>query len=135
MSLDGLVLKEGGTTTTSGGTDMTFGRSGKSVTNGIAIVNTGDSDILTREEIICVSKASNVNADGSMTKQKTKLQYTIPFETTDNGVVYSLVRVEIEVHPLQLSASATLIDTLREQGAQLLKDADTDAFWDTGSLS
>jgi hypothetical protein len=134
--LNGLTLKEGGTTATSGGTDMTYQVSGKTVTNGIAIVNVADPNILTREEIVCVSRMAAKPAGNAVyTKQKGKLQFSIPY-TDDNGNAhYSIVRVEIEVSPEQLAADSTLVDKLREFGAQLLKNAGTDGFWDVGSLN
>jgi hypothetical protein len=77
--------------------------------------------------------ASFNNKTGLWSKQKTTGTYTIPYYDANGNQFFSLIRVEMEVAPEHLAAESTLIDTLREKGAQLIVDSEMDDTWNTGA--
>jgi hypothetical protein len=130
-----VILLEGGTTSTSGGTNMTFNPVGKTVVNGKAFGNAADSDLSTREEIITKSISAQYNATtGKWSKQRSTAQFVVPYLNAAGEQFFSLVRIQIEVAPEHLSDVSTVIDTLREMGAQLLVDSEMDDLWNTGAI-
>jgi len=133
--MDQLTLLEGGTTSTAGGSNMVFNPIGKTVTNGKAFGNAADTDLTTREEVIIKSRAAQYNAStGLWSKQSSTAQYVVPYEDADGNQHFSLIRVQLEVAPEHLSAVSTIIDTLREMGAQCIIDSEMDDLWNTGAI-
>lgn len=125
-------LLDGGTTATTGGTAQNFGSIGKFVTNGNAYADEAVVDITAREEVILTSRAAALQPNGSWSKQRCKATVVIPYLSSDTQY-FAVARVEVEVNPEHLANDSTLIDTLREKGAQLLVDSELDTFWDTGA--
>lgn len=132
--MDSLTLLEGGTTATTGGTNQVFNPIGKTVTNGKAFGDVAVSDLTTREEVMIKSRSAAYNsATGFWSKQKVSSTYLIPYMDADGNQFFSLIRVEMEVAPEHLSDVSTLIDDLREKGAQMIVDAEMDGTWNTGA--
>jgi hypothetical protein len=128
-----ITLLDGGTTATTGGSNQVFAPVGKNVVNGTAYGDSAVSDIMAREEVVLSSRAAAVTQTGAWSKQKSKATLVVPHYDTDTGMHYSLIRIEMEVSPVHLAAESTLIDTLREKGAQLIIDSELDDFWNAGA--
>jgi len=132
--MDSITLLDGGTTATTGGSNQVFAPIGKTVTNGKAFGDVAVSDLTSREEIMIKSRAAVFNQNTSLwSKQKTSSTYLIPYYDSDGRQFFSLIRVEMEVAPEHLTNVSTLIDTLREKGAQMIVDAEMDGTWNTGA--
>jgi hypothetical protein len=133
--MDSVTLLDGGTTATTGGSNQVFQPVGKTVTNGKAFGDVAVSDLTTREELTIRSRAAAYNnATGTWSKQKVSATYVIPYLDSDGIQHFSLIRVECEVSPVHLANVSTLIDTLREKGAQCIVDAEMDDTWNTGAF-
>lgn len=132
--MDTITLLNGGTTATTGGTNQVFSPLGKTVVNGKAFGDVAVSDLLVREELMIKSRAANYDTRSKLwSKQKVSATYTIPYYDANGNQFFSLVRTEIEVCPEHLASVSTLISTLREKGAQLLKDAEMNDTWNSGA--
>lgn len=132
--MDSITLLDGGTTATTGGSNQVFHPIGKTVTNGKAFGDVAVSDLTSREEIMIKSRAAAYNGNtGLWSKQKVTCTYTIPYFDANGNQFFSLVRTEIEVAPEHLASASTLIDTLREKGAQMLVDSEFDDSWNSGA--
>lgn len=132
MPLNGMTFLQGGTVSAAGGTSKTLTPDGQQVANGLHLIDASVADYKTRPNCTVKYKAPTLKADGSYTKGKMSFVGVRPFQSADGMTHFNLVRTEIEIHP---EASATELAYLRAQGAQQLCDADTDAFWSTGSLA
>jgi len=67
-------------------------------------------------------------------KQKSSAQFTVPYSDANGVQHFSLIRVEIEVAPEHMANVPTIIDTLREMGAQCIVDSEMDNLWNTGAI-
>jgi len=130
--MDQFTLLDGGTTATTGGTNQVFEPNGKTVANGRSFGDIAVSDITTREEVTVKSRPA-AYSNGSWSKQKVSVTFTTPYMDSEGVQHFSLVRIEMEVSPVQLANTSTLIDDLREKGAQLLVDSELDGTWNTGA--
>ena len=113
-----------------GGTDIVFQETGGSITNGAQFQVTADSDFRTRR-ILNAKNRPSVYTNGSYSKAKREDTIIQP-EIIDGAVVFNLIRISTEVHPLTPAAREF---NLRMLGGQVLSDADFSGFWTTGSLS
>lgn len=126
------TLKDGGTSTTAGGTDQIMEQSGETVANGVVLVESAVADYFTRPKLYMVNRMPSQGSDGIWSKQKGSVRYVVPKVLADGvTTVFNLVRFEIEIHPE--STAAELAD-LREKGAQIGIDAEFDDFFSVGSL-
>jgi hypothetical protein len=132
--MESVTLLDGGTTATTGGSNQVFHPIGKTVAFGKAFGDVAVADLLSREEIMVKSRsAAYNNKTGLWSKQKVTCTYTIPYYDSTGNQFFSLVRVEMEVAPEHLADDSTLVDTLREKGAQLMVDSELDDTWNTGA--
>jgi hypothetical protein len=131
MTVQNASINTGSTVSSTGGTAVTYGPNGQTVSNGIVIVDTAAESFLTQAKITLSSKLPTVKTDGSMTKLKRKAILVEPFVDSKGVLQYDLIRIEREVHPESSAAKALDFNV---KGAQLLTDADFTAFWATGNL-
>jgi hypothetical protein len=122
----------GATVSATGGTAVTYGSDGKTITNGCHVVDIASTDFLSQAQMTLSSKNPTVNTDGSMTKLKRKVVLVEPFVDSKGKVQYDLIRIEREVHPESIAAKAL---DLNKKGAQILTDSDFTSFWSTGAIS
>jgi hypothetical protein len=132
--MESITLLDGGTTATSGGSNQVFNPIGKTVAFGKAFGDVAVTDLLSREEVMIKSRAASYNVNtGLWSKQKVSLTHTVPYYDDAGNQFFSLVRIEMEVSPEHLAHTSTLVDNLREKGAQLLVDSELDDTWNTGA--
>lgn len=129
--LNNAMLKDNATAIApTGGTDVIFQETGGLITNGAQFQVTADADFRTRR-ILNAKNRPSVYTNGSYSKAKREVTLIQP-ELIGDLVVFNLVRISTEVHPLTPAAREL---NLRMLGAQSLGDADFSGFWTTGSLS
>jgi hypothetical protein len=133
MGVQSLTLKEDATSIAPvAGTDLTYTPDGVSIPNGIHLAAASVTDFRVRPNITLKTKNPPLNADGTYGKGKRWLNVTVPKILADGTTSFNLVRIEVEVHPESTVAETT---DLVYQAAQLLFDADTTQFIQTGSLA
>lgn len=131
MPLNGAVIKEGATYAPTGGTDITFSLTGERVANGIVTANMAESNFFAREKVYQTVRMPVLMPDGDFSKMKTSLRIVRPATLPSGKVVYNIVRVEQEIHPLTPTEAANL----RSLAIGALADADFTQFWEAGSLT
>lgn len=133
MGLKTMSLLSSATVSASGGSALVFSDDGVTIPNGVHLCVPADADYQTRRTVTAKYKAPAVDAKtGTYGKDKKSISLTLPIVLTSGSVVFNVIRVEREVHPSLSAANATELNKL---AAQLLIDADLDAFWGSGSLS
>lgn len=131
MSLKNGVVKTGATgITVVGGTDLTLTTGPVQVPNGIQVIAAADADFRTRRNCTFKVKLPTLSS-GIYSKDKKTVTFVSPKLLADGTTVFNLIRIEREVHPESTAGEAF---ELKLVGAQLLCDADYDAFWVAGSL-
>lgn len=126
-----IVVKDSATSmSVVGGSDQTFSRDGRPVTNGLNYVDANDPDFFTRDTLALKSVGANVQSDGSYSRDKREVLLRDPYADATHGNQVVNARVLIDSHP---GATAAQKLNARLRLAQLLADAAMDAFWNTGS--
>lgn len=126
-----ISLLDGGTTSTTGGSAQSFSRTSTPVTNGYEYADVSEADHLVRQKVICTARNPALQADGSYTKHKTKVQFVMPITLADGSISNCVTRAEIEYHP---EATSAQVAELREMGAQAFIDSDFDNLVQAGTL-
>lgn len=133
MALKNMSLTASATIVVSGGSALAFSDTGVSIANGLQLVVPADADYQTRRQVTAKYRPPTLDAKtNSYGKDKKSICLALPIVLADGRVVFNTIRIERELHPSVAAAGAIELNKL---GAQLLIDADTDAFWATGSLS
>lgn len=133
MGLKTMSLSASATVATSGGTALVFAEDGVTIQNGLHLIIPADADYQTRRQATVKYRPPTLDAKtATYSKDKKSISLSKPIVLADGRVVFNTIRIEREVHPELAAADAVELNKL---GAQLLTDADTDAFWATGSLS
>lgn len=135
MGATNATLSVGATVAASGGTSTAFVPNGARVTGGIQIVDSTNTNAVTRASITLrtIKQAALDIISGLFTgKVKRQAQLVRPKVTASGRVVFPLVRIEVEYSPENTDAEVT---ALLNEGAQLLVDSDFTNFWKIGSVS
>lgn len=135
MGLQNATLLVGGTVSATGGTSTAFAPNGATVTGGIQVVDTTNTNAVTRASMTfrTVKQAALDLISGLYSgKIKRQAQLVRPKVTTSGRVVFPLVRIEVEYSPENTDVE---VSALLSEGAQLLVDADFTNFWKIGSTS
>jgi hypothetical protein len=133
MGLKSMSLLTAATVTPSGGTALVFAEDGVTIQNGLHLIIPADADYQTRRQVTAKYRPPTLDPKtATYSKDKKSISLSKPIVLTDGRVVFNTIRIEREVHPSLAAADAIELNKL---GAQMLVDADTDAFWATGSLS
>jgi hypothetical protein len=110
-----------------------FAEDGVTIQNGLHLIIPADADYQTRRQVTAKYRPPTLDPKtATYSKDKKSISLSKPIVLTDGRVVFNTIRIEREVHPSLAAADAIELNKL---GAQMLVDADTDAFWATGSLS
>lgn len=132
MSIIGGTVKTGTTSVSvAGGSDITFALTGQSVTNGLNVSVTEDSDYRTRRNATFKSRVPSVT-NGVYTKGKNEVVFVLPLLLDDGQTVFNSVRIALEAHPALTPAN--VVD-LRYIAAQLISSSNFDSFWNLGALA
>jgi len=132
MGLQNMQLLAGTTISATGGTAVTYSPDGRSVPNGIHVIDASVADFRVRPGVTFRTKDPVMLPDGSWTKGKISILLVAPYIDTKGKAQSNLWRLEREIHPETPAADVVEID---KKGAQLISDADTLAFRTTGSLA
>jgi hypothetical protein len=133
MTITALNLQQdatGGTTT--GGSSIPLSSDGVAVKNGVHVADMTEADFTLRTNMSLRTRNPVRNVDGSYTKAKRYITIVVPKDLGDDGVVFNLVRIEIEAHPKTTEAELTNLHML---GAQMFTDSDLADFRMYGSLA
>lgn len=114
-----------------GGSDQSFTKDGRQVTNGFNYVDNGDANFFTRDTLALKSVGSNAQGDGSYSREKRELLLRDPYEDATYGNQVVNARVVIDFHPTATSAQRL---NARLRLGQLLANASMDAFWNAGTV-
>lgn len=135
MGLQNATLLVGATVSATGGVATTFVSNGAPVTGGIQVVDSANTNAVTRASLTFrnIKQAVLDIVTGLFTgKIKRQAQLVRPKVTASGRVVFPLIRIELEVSPESTDAE---VSALLNEGAQLLIDADFTSFWKIGSTS
>lgn len=135
MGLQNATLMVGAVVSSTGGTSTAFVPNGVSVANGIQVVDSTNTNAVTRASITFRTIKSSVIdvATGLFTgKTKRQVQLVRPKVLTNGQVKFPLIRIEIETVPDSTDAEIT---ALLAEGAMLLSDSDFTSFWKIGSTA
>lgn len=135
MSITNATLMVGATYSPTGGTSTAFGPNGAKVDGGIQIVDTVNTNAVTRAMITFrnIKQAVLDMVTGTyIGKTRRSGQLVRPKVLASGRVVFPLIRVELETHPEMSDAEVV---ALLNEGAALLTDADFVPFWKIGSLA
>lgn len=133
MGLKNMSLLSAATVAASGGSALVFADDGQTIPNGLHLIIPADTDYQTRRGVTVKYRPPTLDAKtGVYGKDKKSICLAKPIVLSTGVVVFNTIRIEREVHPSLTAAEALELANL---GAQLLCDADTAAFWATGSMS
>lgn len=135
MGLQNATLMVGAVVSSTGGTSTAFVPNGVSVANGVQVVDSTNTNAVTRASITFRTIKSAVIdvATGLFTgKTKRQVQLVRPKVLTGGQVKFPLIRIEIETVPDSTDAEIT---ALLAEGAMLLSDSDFTSFWKIGSTA
>lgn len=132
MSLNNASLLSGASVAATGGTALPFGSLGSP-----GSINTlyasDDSDIRTRREIVCQTRAARQNVDtpNGYTQSRSIVTVKTPLSLDNGEVTVNTVRIEIATDVETTDAEKL---ELRNIAAQAIIDSDFLEFWDNQSL-
>jgi len=132
MGLKNMSIQSGATITVTAGTAMSFLDDGVTVPNGVHVTVPSTADYRVREHATFRFTPPKLLTDGTYTRDKKTVSFTVPQILASGKVVNNVVRIERELHP-ELSAANAV--EFNKRAAQLLMDSDTDNFWAAGSLA
>lgn len=132
MSLSNAVFKSGATWAPTGGLDVTLVPDGRSVKNGLSLVVSGDTNLLTRRSLQCVATLPALPANsGAYAKLgRNSIKYAIPFVAADGKLYSQTVRIEVAFHTEYASKNTAIADV-----AALVSDSDFLSFWQSSILT
>lgn len=133
MGLKTMSLSAGATVAASGGSALAFAEDGVSIPNGLHLIVPADANYATRRQVTVKNRPAVYDArTGKFNKDKKSVTLVMPYQNTDGTMVYSTIRIERELYPMESPENAVELNKL---GAQLLVDSDLEQFWATGSLT
>lgn len=132
MSLVNLSILSGGTLSAAGGTAYPFAPSGKTVQNGIMLIDPAATDIRLQSSIYFNQRFPTMQPDKTWSLYKQSVNLSIPKLCSDSVVRPNRIRVERETVAEATAAEKLALLVLT---AQLLFDTDTTAFWGSGSTA
>lgn len=135
MGLQNATLMVGAVVSSTGGTSTAFVPNGVSVANGVQIVDSTNTNAVTRASVTfrtIKSAAIDVATGLFAGKTKRQVQLVRPKVLTNGQVKFPLIRIEIETVPDSTDAEIT---ALLAEGAMLLSDSDFTSFWKIGSTA
>lgn len=132
MGVKNLSILTGAAIAVTGGTAKVFADDGLTIQNGVHITVPATADFRVREHATLKYRAPTIMPDGTYTRDRKSVSYTVPMVLTSGKYVNNTIRVEREIHP---EMSAANVIEFNKISAQLMIDADLDNFWAAGSLT
>lgn len=132
MTMKNMSLLSGATVAATGGTALVFADNGVTIPNGVQLVVPADTTYATRRSATARVRQPALGRDGVYGKDKKSISFTVPMTLASGKIVNNVIRVEREVHPELVAATANEMNLI---AAQLLTDSDASAFWSIGSVA
>lgn len=138
MSLANASVLTGATVSATGGSAVNYTPDGRSIPNGLHLIDASNTDFVTRAQLTAKTKDPVLSpipgGNGALGYGKDKRSVVLvePFKAANGTIHFNLIRIEREVHP-ETTAAAAL--DLNKKGAQIATDSDFTSFWATGSLA
>lgn len=132
MALTSAVFKSGATWAPTGGSDVTLVSDGRQISNGVSLVVSGDTDLITRRSLqfVATLPALAVNSAAFAKLGRNSVRYAIPFIADDGKLYTQIVRIETSFHS-EYTAKATAVADI----AALVSDSDFTDFWTKSLLT
>jgi len=134
MPLQSAAIQSGATWSSTGGTSVSFAPDGRPVQDGVRLVVTGDTNLLTRRSLVAKSTlpAPPPSVGAAARLGKNGIVYSVPFIAADGRTYNQTVRIEMSLHAEYSVANKT---ALKADAAALLVDSDFDNFWVSSLLT
>lgn len=116
-----------------GGTAVNFADTGLSISNGVQVANSGQSDPRLQETVTLRTRRPSFKNGKFLSKDKRTAVFSKPFVHADGTISYGVVRQEIELHPDVPNFAAEHLK-LRQYGCQLPVDAELETFNAAGTI-
>jgi len=128
MALQSASIQSGATWAPTGGSALAFTPDGRTITGGLSLVVSSDTNLLTRRSLVAKSSLpAAAPTVGAMAKLgKNSMVYMIPFTSADGKIYNQSVRIEMSCHAEYSEANKTI---LVADAAALLVDPDFTNFW------
>lgn len=132
MSLLNAVVKTGATWAPTGGSDLTFTSDGRAVNDGVSLVVTADTNLLTRRSLVAraILPALPSKAGEYAKLGRNSVVYKVPFIAADGKLYTQSVRIEMAFHPEYTGKNTVIGDA-----AAFVADSDFTSFWQSSVLS
>jgi len=134
MSLQNATIKSGATWTPTGGSDLALVPDGRAVADGLSLVVSADTNLVTRRGVNLRSIMPTIPAKASDYARlgKNSLVYRIPFLASDGKLYIQSVRIEMAFHSEYPSATKNVVIA---DGAAFIADSDFTNFWQSSILT
>lgn len=132
MALTGSAILGGGTCAATGGSAVTFSLTGQRVQKGAHFADVSADYDDRRQFIVEFTPPIYSKVDKTYTKSNTHLAYMRPFVLPDGTIVYNILRMKQEMHPLFPNADQL---AMRHEAAQFWFDADFSGLWLAGQTA
>lgn len=132
MSLSNAVFKSGATWAPTGGSDVTLVPDGRVVKNGLSLIVSGDTNLLTRRGMQFTATLPALAASSASYAKlgRNSVKYSIPFIAADGKLYTQTVRVEMAFHSEYALKNTAIADV-----AALVSDSDFVSFWQSSILT
>lgn len=128
-AINGTIKKNATAMTPTGGTDVQYTKTSKSVPSGIEVQDASVSDFTVRPLIEMKSRPPAMGKDGNYSKRKTEMKLVIPKKRADGSTVFAVRRI-IDESPVEFSDAE--FNDMHFQSAQLISDPEYYNFWRNG---
>lgn len=132
MSVVNASILSGATWTPTGGTAVAFTPDGRSVANGVSLVVSADTNLVTRRslELRTVLPAYPASSNAFARMGKNTMLFRCPFIAPDGKLYTQPIRIEASFHPDYAQKAARMSEAIA-----LLADSDFSDFWANSLLS
>lgn len=134
MGLANASIKSGATWAPTGGTDLAFIPDGRSVPNGVSLVVSTDTNLITRRQLVCRATLPGMpgSANAYARLGRNTAVYRVPFIASDGKLYIQTTKLETAFHaeyPAE-DKNATLSEMIA-----IAADSDFVDFWASSILS
>lgn len=129
--IEDMEIATGATITVTGGTPQTFVPTGQVVNRGLALADSSEADVRTRDTFIFKATPGSLQPDGSWSRDKIEVKYVSPDLLPDGKQDFPFGQFNLVKSPLW---STSKIADIRLKMAQAILSTDNDAFFNTGAV-
>lgn len=133
MSVRNATIKKGATAMTpTGGTDVTYTETGKTIPGGFEVQDAAIADFTVRPTAEVKTRVPSLGKDGYYTKRKIDVKLVQPVKRADGTVAFSVWRITNETPVEMLEADRS---DHQFRAAQFISDTDFTALWKDGNIT